>query len=34
VTRAFFGDLLGWTYPGEGTLPGCSLVDTGVPDWL
>lgn len=34
ATRAFFGGLLGWTYPGEGALPGYTFVDTGVPDAL
>ena len=34
ATRAFFGDLLGWTYPGEGAFPGYTFVDTGVPDAL
>lgn len=29
ATRAFFGDLFGWTY-GEGGLPGYTYVDTGV----
>jgi len=28
-TRAFFGDLFGWTYP-EGGLPGYSYVETGA----
>ena len=32
ATRKFFGDLLGWTYPGEGAVPGYTFVDTGVPD--
>jgi hypothetical protein len=34
ATRKFFGDLLGWTYPGEGDVPGYTFVDTGVPDAL
>jgi hypothetical protein len=34
ATRAFFGDLLGWTYPSEGAFPGYTFVDTGVPDSL
>jgi uncharacterized protein len=34
ATRAFFGELLGWTYPNEGALPGYTFVDTGVPDAL
>jgi predicted enzyme related to lactoylglutathione lyase len=34
ATRAFFGDLLGWTYPDEGAFPGYTFVDTGVPDAL
>jgi uncharacterized protein len=34
ATRRFFGDLLGWTYPTEGALPGYTFVDTGVPDAL
>ena len=34
ATRAFFGDLFGWTYPTEGAFPGYSFVDTGVPDAL
>ncbi len=33
-TRAFFGELFGWTYPSEGALPGYTFVDTGVPDSL
>ena len=28
-TRAFFGDLFGWTYP-EGAFPGYSYVETGA----
>lgn len=28
-TRAFFGDLFGWTYP-EGGMPGYSYVETGA----
>jgi hypothetical protein len=31
ATRAFFGDLFGWTYPTEGALPGYTFVETGVP---
>jgi len=34
ATRAFFGDLFGWTYPNEGAFPGYTFVDTGVPDAL
>ncbi len=34
ATRRFFGDLLGWTYPDEGALPGYTFVDTGVPGAL
>src|ERR1051326_3586764 len=34
ATRAFFGDLFGWTYPTEGASPGYTFVDTGVPDAL
>jgi predicted enzyme related to lactoylglutathione lyase len=34
ATRAFFGDLFGWTYPTEGAYPGYTFVDTGVPDAL
>jgi len=34
ATRKFFGDLLGWTYPAEGAVPGYTFVDTGVPDAL
>ena len=33
-TRAFFGQLFGWTYPQVGALPGYTFVDTGVPDAL
>ncbi len=33
-TRAFFGELFGWTYPNEGAVPGYTFVDTGVPDAL
>jgi predicted enzyme related to lactoylglutathione lyase len=29
VTRAFFGELFGWTYT-DGAFPGYSFVDTGV----
>jgi len=34
ATRAFFGDLFGWTYPTEGAVPGYTFVETGVPDAL
>lgn len=34
ATRAFFGDLFGWTYPQEGAFPGYTFVDTGVADSL
>ena len=34
ATRAFFGELFGWTYPSEGALPGYTFVDTGMPDAL
>ena len=34
ATRAFFGELFGWTYPSEGALPGYTFVDTGTPDAL
>lgn len=34
ATRAFFGELFGWTYPTEGALPGYTFVETGVPDAL
>jgi uncharacterized protein len=34
ATRKFFGDLLGWTYPDQGAIPGYTFVDTGVPDAL
>jgi uncharacterized protein len=34
ATRKFFGDLLGWSYPGQGAIPGYTFVDTGVPDAL
>ena len=34
ATRAFFGELFGWTYPTEGALPGYTFVDTGVPGAL
>ena len=30
ATRAFFGDLFGWTYPTEGVFPGYTFVETGV----
>ena len=29
ATRAFFGELFGWTYPSEGAFPGYTFVDTG-----
>jgi len=34
ATRAFFGELFGWTYPTEGAYPGYTFVDTGVQDAL
>lgn len=34
ATRAFFGELFGWTYPQQGAYPGYTFVDTGVPDAL
>lgn len=34
VSRAFFGQLFGWTYPTEGDLPGYTFVETGVPGAL
>ena len=34
ATRAFFGEMFGWTYPQEGAVPGYTFVDTGVPDAL
>ena len=34
ATRSFFGELFGWTYPGESAVPGYTFVDTGVPDAL
>jgi predicted enzyme related to lactoylglutathione lyase len=34
ITRKFFGDLLGWTYPQEGAFPGYTFVDTGDPNAL
>ena len=33
ATRAFFGQLFGWTY-NPGAVPGYTFVDTGVPDAL
>ena len=33
ATRAFFGELFGWTFP-EGAIPGYTYVDSGVPDTL
>lgn len=29
ATRAFLGELFGWTCPTEGALPGYTFVDTG-----
>ncbi|MGB9376201.1 MAG: VOC family protein [Mycobacteriales bacterium] len=34
ATRAFFGQLFGWTYPDEGAFPGYTFVETGVPGAL
>src|SRR5689334_24265705 len=34
ATRKFFADLLGWTYPDPGAVPGYTFVDTGVPGAL
>jgi predicted enzyme related to lactoylglutathione lyase len=34
ATRAFFGELFGWTHPNEGALPGYTFVETGVPGAL
>jgi len=34
ATRAFFGELFGWTYPTEGAFPGYTFVETGVPGLL
>jgi len=34
ATRAFFGDLFGWTYPTEGAFPGYAFAETGVPGAL
>lgn len=34
ATRAFFGELFGWTYPNEGAYPGYTFVETGVPGAL
>lgn len=34
ATRAFFGEVFGWTYPNEGSLPGYTFVETGVPGAL
>ncbi|MEO6510338.1 MAG: VOC family protein [Nocardioides sp.] len=34
ATRAFFGELFGWTYPTEGAYPGYTFVETGVPGAL
>ena len=33
-TRAFFGELFGWSYPTEGAFPGYTFVETGVPGAL
>ncbi len=33
ATRAFFGELFGWTFP-AGAVDGYSYVDSGVPDAL
>ena len=33
ATRAFFGELFGWTFP-EGAIPGYTYVDSGVPNTL
>jgi predicted enzyme related to lactoylglutathione lyase len=34
ATRAYFGQLFGWTYPNAGAYPGYTFVETGVPDAL
>jgi uncharacterized protein len=34
ATRKFFADLLGWSYPDPGAVPGYTFVDTGVPGAL
>ncbi len=34
ATRAFFGELFGWSYPTEGAVPGYTFVETGVPGAL
>ena len=34
ATRKFFGELLGWTYPDQGAIPGYTFVDTGDPNAL
>jgi predicted enzyme related to lactoylglutathione lyase len=34
ATRAFFGELFGWSYPTEGAFPGYTFVETGVPGAL
>src|SRR6201999_764332 len=34
ATRKFFADLLGWTYPDPGAVPGYTFVETGVPGAL
>jgi predicted enzyme related to lactoylglutathione lyase len=34
ATRAFFGELFGWTYPTQGAYPGYTFVETGVPGAL
>jgi predicted enzyme related to lactoylglutathione lyase len=33
ATRAFFGELFGWTYP-AGAVDGYTYIDSGVPDAL
>jgi predicted enzyme related to lactoylglutathione lyase len=33
ATRAFFGELFGWTYS-DGAYPGYTFVDTGIEDAL
>ena len=33
ATRAFFGELFGWTYP-AGAIDGYTYIDSGVPDAL
>jgi len=34
ATRAYFGELFGWSYPTEGAFPGYTFVETGVPGAL